>query len=328
MRPARWTRDEDSPESVPIAETEPATTPRNRFLVVRGGAIGDFILTLPVCSALRHMFPEAEIELLGYPNVTQLALQGGVVDAVRDIDSRPMASFFNRKGHINEELGSYFAGFNVVISYLYDPDFFFQTNVRSCADHIQFVQGIHRPDETSELHATEALLKALEGLAVFGADPEPKLDFGAQDPGGNRRIAVHPGSGSPNKNWPVNAWFELLRDLSDENTVLVVGGEADREQMDVLKAGLDGSRFEFLENQPLVEVGKRLQGCRAFVGHDSGITHLAAAVGLPGVCLWGETSEHVWRPASERFQVLHGGTGLHAITAEQVAAKIRRMLAD
>lgn len=274
------------------------------------------------------MFPEAEIELLGYPNVTQLALQGGVVDAVRDIDSRPMASFFNRKGHINEELGSYFGGFNVVISFLYDPDFFFQTNVRSCADHIQFVQGIHRPDESSDLHATEALLKALEGLAVFGADPEPRLDFGASQPDGEKWIGVHPGSGSPNKNWPVNNWFELLRELGEEHRLLVIGGEADREQMQILKTGLSGSRAEFMECRPLVEVGRRLQTCRAFVGHDSGITHLAAAVGLPGICLWGATCEQVWRPASERFKVLHGGPGLREIKADQVLDKIRGMLAD
>jgi len=328
MKSERWIRNSDSPGTVPVANTEPAVVPQNRFLVVRGGAIGDFILTLPVCSAIRHMFPEAEIELLGYPKVTQLALQGGVVDAVRDIDSRPMASFFNRKGHINEELGSYFAGFNVVISYLYDPDFYFQTNVRSCADHIQFVQGIHRPDEASELHASEALLKALEGLAIFGADPEPKLDFGAAREVDTKWVAAHPGSGSPGKNWSVNGWFELLRNLGESHRVLVVGGEADQESLQVLKSGLNGEQFEFLEGQPLVEVGRRLQGCRAFVGHDSGITHLAAAVGLPGLCLWGETCEHVWRPASERFQVIRGGPGLREISVDQITSKVLRMLTD
>ena len=60
---------------------------------------------------------------------------------------------------------------------------------------------------------------------------------------------------------------------------------------------------------PLPELAARLANCCGFVGHDSGITHLAAAVGLPGVVLWGASVETVWRPRSERIRrplVRHG----------------------
>lgn len=300
--------------------------PQGRFLVVRGGAIGDFVLTLPVFSAIREMFPAAHVELLGYPNVTDLALKSGTADGVRSIDARPMASFFNRKGHTNEELGGYFAGFNIVVSYLYDPDEFFQNNVKACAKHIQFVQGIHKPDDSNGTHATEALLQALQQLAIFDGDPVPKLDFKTSPPDGESWIAVHPGSGSPKKNWPVNRWFELLRDLGVDHRILVIGGEADLEQLGVLEAALSGVQYDFMVNQPLVDVGTRLQACRAFVGHDSGITHLAAAVGLPGVCLWGETNENVWRPRSERFELVHGGAGLEGIQVGAVRERIQTIL--
>ena len=65
-----------------------------QILVIRGGAIGDFILTLPVLAALRRQFPEARLEVLGYPHIAGLAEWGGVVDAVRSIEARSMASFF------------------------------------------------------------------------------------------------------------------------------------------------------------------------------------------------------------------------------------------
>jgi heptosyltransferase-2 len=62
------------------------TKPRGKILVIRGGAIGDFILTLPVFSALRQQFPQTRLDVLAYPHIAQLALVGGLVDEVRAID--------------------------------------------------------------------------------------------------------------------------------------------------------------------------------------------------------------------------------------------------
>ena len=45
----------------------------NRILVIRGGAIGDFVLTLPAIKLLRCHFPQAHIEILGYPKIAALA---------------------------------------------------------------------------------------------------------------------------------------------------------------------------------------------------------------------------------------------------------------
>src|SRR5262245_23397989 len=95
---------------------------RGKILVIRGGAIGDFILTLPVFAALRRQFPKTHLEVLGYPHIAQLALVGGAVDQVRSIDSRPLASFFARDGALDPSMADYFAGFAIILSYLYDPD--------------------------------------------------------------------------------------------------------------------------------------------------------------------------------------------------------------
>ena len=119
---------------------------RGKILVIRGVAIGDFILTLPVFRALRRQFPQTHLEVLGYPHIAQLALAGGVVDQVRSIDSRPLAGFFAREGSLDQSLANYFAGFAVIVSYLYDPDGIFQENVARCTK-AQFIAGPHRPDE-------------------------------------------------------------------------------------------------------------------------------------------------------------------------------------
>src|SRR5260370_25928386 len=97
-----------------------------KFLVIRGGAIGDFILTLPVLSALRKQFPQARLAVLGYPHIAQLALAGGLADEVRSIEARPLAGFFSPHGTLAHEPHDLFAGFALIRSHLYDPDAVFQ----------------------------------------------------------------------------------------------------------------------------------------------------------------------------------------------------------
>ena len=61
-----------------------------------------------------------------------------------------------------------------------------------------------------------------------------------------------------------------------------------------------------------------MENCRGFVGHDSGISHLASAVGLPGLVLWGHTVESVWRPPGKRVRILRAPAGLASLSAELV----------
>src|SRR5260370_42520484 len=92
-----------------------------RILVIRGGAIGDFILTLPVLSALRNHFPQARLAVLGCPHIAQLALAGGLADEVHSIEARPLAGFFAQHGPLAQALQAYFPGCAVILPYLYDP---------------------------------------------------------------------------------------------------------------------------------------------------------------------------------------------------------------
>src|SRR6267154_357276 len=171
---------------------------RGKILVIRGGAIGDFILTLPAIAALRRQFPQAHLEVLGYPHIVQLAVVGGLVDQAQSIEARALAGFFARRGELSEELADYFSEFDLIISYLYDPDQIFQTNVGRCTG-AQFIPGPHRPDDQGKIHATQVYLKPLERLAIFDADPVPRLTLNSQ-PSTLNQIALHPGSGSERKN--------------------------------------------------------------------------------------------------------------------------------
>lgn len=297
---------------------------QNQVLVIRGGAIGDFILTLPVFAALRQQFPKTHLEILGYPHIAQLALAGGLADRVQSIEARALAGFFARGGQLEEQLRNYFASFAVIVSYLYDPDSIFQANVARCSK-AQFIAGPHRPDESAGVHATAVLLKPLERLAIFGADPVPRLTLNPQ-PSTLSVLALHPGSGSEKKNWPEARWAELLQHLvrATEFNLLVVGGEAEEGRLERLTASLPACRYQLARRLPLAQLAQRLAGCAAYVGHDSGITHLAAALGLPTLALWGGSVEAVWRPLGDNVTVVRDAGGLAALSLESVVEHLDR----
>ena len=321
---------------------------QGKILVIRGGAIGDFILTLPAIAALRERFPDARLEVLGYPHIAQLALAGGLVDAVQPIEARALAGFFARGGELAEELRDYFSECDVIVSYLYDPDAVFQDNVARCSA-AQFIRGPHRPNEHEKIHATEVYLKPLERLAILEADPVPRLKVApasspasddasnfASDAGlvGTRwlearaTLALHPGSGSEHKNWPEAKWRDLIAHLVERTPLhlLIVGGEAEGDRLQRLAAPLPANRCTLARSLPLVELACLLQPCHGFVGHDSGITHLAAALGLPGMVLWGDTVPEVWRPQGEKMVVVYEARGLGTLTVERVSRQLTELL--
>ena len=315
--------------------------PQNRILVIRGGALGDFVLTLPVLSALRSMFPTAPLEVLGYPRIASLALDGGLAERVRSLEERPLALFFARRATLDEEWASWFGEFAVVVSYLYDPDCLFRDNVmRSCRG--QFIQGPHRPDDALGKHAADVLLEPLQRLAIFGADPVPALPLEAPGKGrsrardvdavspavadlfawveSHRPIALHPGSGSERKNWPEAMWRQLVQQLMSQTSqrLLLVGGEAEGDRLQRLADGLPAARVRLAIKLPLPEVARLLSRSRHLLGHDSGISHLAAAVGTPVSALWGDTSEAVWRPRGGNVSIVRDPAGLHGMGCHRV----------
>lgn len=310
------------------------------ILVIRGGAIGDFILTLPVFSALRQHFPRARLGVMGYPRIASLAQRGGLVDNVYSLEDRGMARLFARGSEMDPAWKKTWGGAAIILSYLYDPDEIFKENVLRCSS-AQFIQGPHRPEDAGKRHASHVLLEPLQRLAVFDADPQPRLRLdkrGVSTPSeeldawirGDSApvLAVHPGSGSASKNWSIESWVSLMREwvVLGGYRCLIVGGEADEDRPERLLAALPEGRARLARNLPLADLGFVLSKCRAFFGHDSGITHLAASLGLPTLVLWGPTVEDVWRPVGDHVRVLRHPAGLSGITVDAVQAEARSIL--
>ena len=305
----------------------------NRVLVIRGGAIGDFILTLPAIKLLRDRFPRAHIEILGHTHITALAEKRFFADATRSIESGPLASFFARGSALPEDLVAYFHGFDLIVSYLFDPDGIFATNLKRCRIG-SFVAGPSKLNGGE--HAALQLARPLEQMGLHldnqaatiypsEEDREFARDFlrGTAKP----VIALHPGSGSKTKNWPIENWQKLGEHLfSAGHTLLVVAGEADEDRAQLLESAWRGKRARFAKHFTLPQLAGLFENA-FFLGHDSGISHIAAAVGARCLLLFGPTDPAVWAPANESVTVLQAPAGdMRLLTVDHVIAALQPLL--
>src|SRR6266513_1426971 len=144
----------------------------NRILVIRGGAIGDFILTLPALKALRDARPHAHIDILGYKHIAALAENRFYAQALRSIEYGPLSSFFAKDSELPSELANYSAGFDLIISYLYDPDRIFENNLRRCGVE-NLICGPAKVDDRE--HAARQLARPVEELGLRASDFAPKI---------------------------------------------------------------------------------------------------------------------------------------------------------
>jgi ADP-heptose:LPS heptosyltransferase len=291
------------------------TPGKPRVLVIRGGAIGDFILTLPAIRLIRESIPHGHLEVLGYPGIIDLALEAGLADAVRSLEHRTMAPLFARNAAIDEALAEYLRSFTLVVSYLYDPDGHFRASLERVGVKT-LIECPHRV-EPGKGHAAAQLARPLEALAMY-LEPETlsRTIFQCRSAphGAARLIAVHPGSGSTTKNWPLANWHELGRrivaELPAARLALITGeAEAERGVTQELLREWSGLSFDHWDCLPLTQLSRRMADCTDFIGHDSGISHLAAACGLRCLLLFGPTDPEIWAPPQRQVRVLRAPEG-------------------
>jgi heptosyltransferase-3 len=299
-----------------------------RILVIRGGAIGDFILTLPALKALRDASPHAQIEILGYKHIAVLAENRFYAQAVRSIEYGPLSSFFAKNSELPAELANYFARFDLIISYLYDPDRIFEKNLRRCGVE-NLLCGPSKIVEGGE-QAARQLAQPVEYLGVRVSDLTERIFLSLEDRQVAREflqnlqqpiLAIHPGSGSMEKNWPLENWIALFSRMGgfplaeDEGgqprklpSLVVISGEADKAQTELLERAWKNREIRFAKNLPLPHLAAVLERS-IFVGHDSGISHLAAAAAANCVLLFGPTDPYVWAPRNKNVRVLSAQSG-------------------
>jgi lipopolysaccharide heptosyltransferase III len=258
-----------------------------RRLIIRPGAIGDFILTLPAMESLQAEYTEVWAASPNLP-LARFADRARAI-ASTGLDLLEFGTNPNLTGHL--------IGFDSIISWYgaNRPEF------RDCVKDLPFQFFTAIPPINCTMHAAD-FFAAQVGASVPAI---PRI----QCPRGDGGFAViHPFSGSPRKCWPLDRFQALARLMEPHMPVRwCVGPE---------EPLADAVRIA-----DLYELACWLATARVYVGNDSGITHLAAAVGTPVVALFGPTDPRIWAPRGPQVRVIAKPT-LEDITADEVLAAV------
>jgi ADP-heptose:LPS heptosyltransferase len=293
------------------------------MLVIHQGALGDFILALPVLSALRKAYPKARPVMMGYPRILQLAEDRFYAREIFSVDQKGMATFFVREGPLDRALSQFFGAFELIVVFGKDGKGTLVENLKKvCQGRLLHVNSLPKWDEGK--HLADHLMRQLIPYGIPLSEINPRLYLNVSDRDWGRdfwmqrgvppeerakAIVLHPGSGSRKKLWPLKHFLELFRHLQKDTgkTFLIVLGPA--EGLEVQRA-FEETKFPHLvlaRGISLVQLASVMEGCRLFIGNDSGISHMAAALGLPTVAIFGPTDHRVWSPRGEKVEVVRMG---------------------
>ncbi len=248
-------------------------------LLLRSGALGDFILTLPLLQAVDR--PICVITRSSYlPLLPQERRQDRFIDSSSAVMSELYA------GRIHPELVALLPDSRCLI--FHRPDAMIEACLRNAgAAVVTFLE----PRPTSPPHAAEQFLREAGFSIPANLTGTPFLK---QDLAGDA-LWLHPGSGSPRKNAPVR----LFRTLAEQwpGRCIVSFGEADEQVADEVRSAFMDIDYTEISQRSLAEVRDLMQQqARCMIGNDSGISHLAAALGIPTAAIFRSTDPAIWRP--------------------------------
>lgn len=244
-----------------------------RRLIIRPGAIGDLILSLPAMESLRTDYLEVWVAGANVPLIR-------FADRVRSIASTGLDLLGVTEP--SEALVEELRGFDSIVSWYGANRPEFRVLTEGLGLRVQFHRAL--PPEGGEQHATDFYLEQA------GCPPGGVPRIACEEQRENFAV-IHPFSGSARKNWPLEKYRRLAQGLEHSMPVHWCAGRED--------PPLEGA----VHIDDLFELARWLARARLYVGNDSGITHLAAAVGTPVLALFGPTNPTVWGPRGSHVRI-------------------------
>jgi len=290
------------------------------ILIVHPGALGDVLQAVPALRGLRAAVPGATLVFAGQPRIGRLLVALDVVSEARGFDSLGLEMLFTDEP-LPESLIRFAARFERIVSWFASHDPRYRARLATLARDVVVASPL--PDD--ETPVWRHLAATLQPWAVAVLDTPAALRVAAA-PATRGPLVVHPGAGGAWKQWPVERFAEVIAAVTAHRTLPVVvhQGPADAAAAGALLSRI-GRVAERLVEPELTALAHVLAGARAYLGGDSGVSHLAAAVGAPSVILFPPATRRRWAPWSPTAVSLTmtGEPG----EATAVARELERLLA-
>lgn len=292
---------------------------RRTILILHPGALGDVLLAVPAIRSLRGRFPQHETLLIASAAVSRLLLECGLIDDCIPLEGQAGLALFSETLSISSELQSWLNRCDLAVAWTEEKDgalsFLFQelgvARVRIQSPFSVGLRARHQGHRFLETLGETAGDGSLDGTVQV----PPHLLEWAKDHFENLGISrdqspvlVHPGSGSVHKCLEPRKVALLIDQLWRGGMCpLVLEGPADQDAV--------AHALQFVSQPPhvlrdldLSQLAGVLAQVTFYIGHDSGVTHLSALLGVRTIALFGPTDHHRWAPHGSHVTILCGAS--------------------
>lgn len=342
------------PEGIKFSELK-------RILVVRNDNIGDLICSLPVFEALKKTFPQAEITLAASTYNAEIARGNPYIDKILCYEKykhsmtkwhfwsawnqyRFLRALRKEKFDLAIGLRSHFSRTQSLIVFASGAPYRLgHYPVRSCYRHLSFFYNVYTTAESrAEKHEVERTLDVLNVLGIKHSKPAPcividqnDIDladdiFSSRNIKGRPTIGYHISNRKPGLVWPLENFAFLIHMLKEkypasEHLITFAPGESDRAE---LLTSMLKDKIHVVPTTRIKELGAIQRNCRIFITLDGAPMHLAAALGVSTLAIFGVSDPVVWRPWGTGHHWLIKKEGISAISPEEVCETAVEMLED
>ena len=290
---------------------------RRVILVIHPGGLGDVLLSLGALAAMRATFPHHAIVLLAGSEVGHLLGQCGVIDQSLPIESSQLSALFSGRAQISDVQQDLFSRCDLVVGWLSDHDGSIRRTLQEFGIPRVILQS---PTDAGSQHQGERFLQTVR--SAFPVDVSPGICLRLPDQvlqagidalhvAGIEQaaplIVCHLGSGSRHKCVRADTWGTLIRGcrIRQLAPVMVLGPADEQAEAAIQEQGLQ--ELPILRPPSVTLLAAILAQAQGYIGHDSGVTHLAALLGVPTVAMFGPTDEQRWAPRGTQVNVVRGG---------------------
>jgi len=325
----------------------------NRILVIRQhDQLGDFLLATPVLRALREHFQQSQITVLVRGYTREAALHNEFID---DVLYLPESGYHYSVGWFSEFWKKLRRRYDLAVV-LNTVSHSLSSDILSYLSRSTYVLGsAHRifpgcernffysflaPYDAIEKHQTERNLDIVRYLGIDTADRSEVMTVTVEErnwavqflrdnghTAGLRPIGIHPGAGKIENRWQVEKFAEVVGYWSRAEFLPVLFWGSKESELGETLVSLLNFKPIVCAGQNLRQFAAIVQQMEIFLCNDTGVMHVAAAVGTPLVAIFGPTEPLLWKPLGDRFRVVRSvDQNCHSVPVAMVLDEMTALL--
>jgi len=286
-------------------------TLKRNVLIFHLGALGDFVITWPLALTLARIYPQSRVFYVTHGQ------KGALAERILRVESMDVEGgwyrLFSEEPDPPAPAGKALAGAHTLVSFLPDANGRLAANCRQANPEASLLNLSTSMPDAFGGHVTEYLNEQLAAWPAAQTAASQILRSVNERgllaiPNSSGPVVIHPGSGAARKNWPPEKFAQLCEQLrKDGRDVRVILGEVELEQWPRQVVAQFESSSQVVKPRNLLELHDHISAAKAFVGNDSGPTHLAGILGIPTVAIFGPTSNPTrWKPLGPRVRIVSG----------------------